>query len=169
MSEPKRTIQPARGKTFDELEPGQEFVSLGRTVTEADIVTFAGLSGDYNPLHVDAVAAAATPFRQRVAHGMLVQSIASGMAWQTGIFTGTIVALREMIVRFESPVRAHDTLHIELEVLAKDPEPSPRRGWVRFATRVKNQDGVTVLDGEWLTLFARDGAARRVASQERSG
>lgn len=145
----------ARGLGYDDLEPGAVFRSGRRTVTEADVVGFAGLSGDFNPLHVDAHAAERSPFRGRVAHGLLVQSIASGLAMQTGIFDGSIVALQEMVLRFVAPVRLGDTISIELEVEDKEAEPGPRRGWVRFAARVRNHDDVLVVDGEWLTLLHR--------------
>ena len=144
------------GLLFDELHEGAVFISQGRTVTEADITAFAGLSGDYNPLHTDAEYARATAYKSRIAHGLLVQAITSGLASQTGIFTGTTVAVTEMIIRYEAPVRAGDTIHVELRVVAKDSEPTPRRGWVRFATTVTNQRGERVIDGEWLTLMHRE-------------
>src|SRR5439155_2033560 len=124
-----------RGLLFDELEVGRLFRSGGRTVTEADVVAFAGLSGDFNALHVDEEYARGTPFRGRIAHGLLVQSIASGLAFQTGVFEGTIAALKEMVLRFQSPVRPGDTVHLELRVSEKDPTPTSRRGWVRFEAR----------------------------------
>jgi len=71
---------PARGLTFDQISVGQRFVSQSRTITEADVVHFAGVSGDYNPMHTDAEFAAGTVFRGRIAHGLLVQSVASGLA-----------------------------------------------------------------------------------------
>ena len=77
-----------------------------------------------------------------------------------GIFDGTIVALQEMLIRYEAPVRPGDTIHVELTVIARDPDPGRKRGWVRFRTHVQNQDGVTVNDGEWLTLLARQAAQR---------
>lgn len=146
---------PARGLLFDELETGQVFGSGARTVTEADVVGFAGLSGDYNPLHTDEEFARATPFRGRIAHGLLVQSIASGLANQTKIFEGTIAALQEMVIRFRAPVFPGDTVHMELTVSEKEPEPNARRGWVRFDAAVKNQRDEVVIDGEWLTLMLR--------------
>jgi acyl dehydratase len=150
-----------RGLLFDEFELGHVHTSGRRTLTEADIVTFAGLSGDWNPIHTDEEYARATPFRGRVAHGMLIQSVASGLANQTAIFEGTIVAILEMLIRFKAPARPGDTIHIELRVLEKEPEPSPKRGWVRFETRVLNQKGTLVCDGEWLTLMHRRRPTRR--------
>lgn len=159
------TDAPRRGRLFDEFEVGQRFASGGRTVTEADIAAFAGISGDFNPLHVDQEFAAATPFRGRIAHGLLVQSIASGLAWQTGIFDGTIAALKEMVIRFQSPVVPGDTVRLELQVAGKEAEPSPRRGWVRFTAQVQNQRGEAVIEGEWLTVILRraDGGRRGAA------
>ena len=145
----------ASGKSFDDLSIGDRFLSTSRTLTEADIAAFAELSGDRNPVHLDEAFARGTLFRGRIAHGLLVQSVASGLAWRTGVFQGTIVALAEMRMRFEAAVRPGDTIRVELGVIWKDPEPGPRRGQVRWRTRVENQHGVTVIDGEWLTLLHR--------------
>ena len=89
----------ARGLTFDEFNEGDKFVSQGRTVTEADVVNFAGLAGDFNPLHTDAVFAAGTPFGERIAHGMLIAAIATGMANWTGVFEGTTIALMQQLLQ----------------------------------------------------------------------
>jgi len=157
---PGPTTGPAsRGLAFEELVPGDVHRTQGRTVTEADIVAFAGLSGDFNPLHTNEQHARRTVFRGRVAHGLLVHSIASGLANQTGIFDGTILAIQEMRVRYEAPVRPGDTIHVELRVAEREQEPGPKRGWVRFDVRVLNQDGVVVNDASWSTLFRRRGAA----------
>ena len=149
------TPATARGLRFDAFAAGDTHTSQGRTVTEADIAAFAGLSGDFNPLHTNEEHAKKTIFRGRVAHGLLVQSIASGLANQTGIFDGTIQALQEMTIRYEAPVRPGDTIHIELTVLELEPNPGRKRGWIRWRSHVVNQDGVTVIDGEWRTLMAR--------------
>ena len=86
-------LQPSmRGSYFEDLKVGQQLVSSARTVTESDIVTFAGLSGDYNQIHTDAEFSKETPFGQRVAHGLLGLSIASGLIVQTGLMEGTIIA-----------------------------------------------------------------------------
>ena len=85
----------ARGMYFEEFEIGSEVFSPGRTISEADIVNFAGLSGDYNQLHTDAEFAKGTPFGKRIAHGLLVLSIASGLAARLGFIEGTALAFRE--------------------------------------------------------------------------
>jgi acyl dehydratase len=140
---------------FDEFAVGDVHVSKARTLTEADIVGFAGLSGDFNPLHTDEEYARATPFRGRIAHGLLVQSVASGLANQTLVFDGTTAAVLEMLIRYRAPTRAGDTVRIELTVRDKEGEPGPRRGWVRFGVEVRNQRDEVVSDGEWLLLMHR--------------
>ena len=159
----------SRGLTFDQLELGQAFVSPARTITEADVVHFAGISGDFNPMHTDQEFAAGTVFGGRIAHGLLVQSVASGLAWQLGIFEGTIAALKEMVIRFQSPVMPGDTVHLELLVAEKDPEPTARRGWVRFDASVRNQRGDAVIGGSWTTLMHRRADRRRPLTKEPAG
>jgi acyl dehydratase len=143
------------GLWYEDLAPGLRFETPTRTVTEADVQAFAALSGDQNRIHTDAEFARRTPFRRRVAHGLLVQSIATGLAHRAGIFEGTIVAIVEMTISFEAPVFPGDTLRATLEVLEREPEPSPRRGWVRFAVEVLAQDGRVVTRGTWRTLQHR--------------
>lgn len=163
---PEEIAPQARGLFFDQLAIGQTFASTGRTITEADIVAFAGLSGDFNPLHTDQEYAAGTVFRGRIAHGLLVQSVASGLAWQLGIFDGTIAALKEMLMRFQSPVAPGDTVRLWLKVVEKDPEPSSRRGWIRFDANVKNQRGDVVIEGSWTTVMLRKADRRRELTRE---
>src|SRR4030066_980975 len=129
----------SRGLTFDQFNLGDSFASQGRTVTEADVVAFAGLSGDFNPLHTDSTFAAATPFGERIAHGMLIAAMATGMANWTGIFEGTTLALMEQLIRYKGAVKFGDTIHLELEVLEKKPTSKPDRGVVKFAARMHNQ------------------------------
>ena len=144
-----------RGLHFEDFVPGRTWTSAARLVTQDDIDRFAALTGDHNPVHVDAAFAARTPFRTRIAHGLLVESLVSGLAWQLGIFRGTIVALREVSMRFEAPVVPGDAIQLELEVLGQDPAPGPKRGAVRLATRVRNPRGDLVLDGVWSTIIQR--------------
>lgn len=143
------------GLWFEDFHPGFAIVTPRRTVTEADVVAFAGLSGDFNPLHVDEHRARRTAFRGRIAHGLLVQAIASGLVNQTGAFHDTIAALQEMRIRYTAPVRPGDTIGVRLVVREVDPAPSARRGWVLFDARVHNHDDVLVIDGEWRTLVLR--------------
>jgi len=143
------------GLYFEDFFVGRTWTSSERLVGQDDIDQFAALTGDANPVHIDAAFAARTPFRKRIAHGLLVESLISGLAWQLGIFRGTIVALREVTMRFDAPVAPGDSIRLELEVLERDESPGPRRGAVRLATRVRNQGGVVVLDGAWSTIVLR--------------
>ncbi len=143
------------GLWFEDYELGRSFDSCGRTVAEADVVLFAGLSGDYNPMHIDEPRAQRTAFRGRVAHGLLVESIASGLAMQMGIFHGTIAALLEMTIAYRAPVRAGDTIWVRLSVADHEQEAGPRRGWVVFRTEVYNQRDELVLEGSWRLLLQR--------------
>src|SRR5512136_1156604 len=111
-------ISALRGLWFEEFEVGQQIISAGRTITEGDIMAFAGLSGDYNQIHTNAEFASKTPFGQRVAHGLLTLSIASGLAMRTGILEGTVIAFREINNwKFTNPVFIGDTLHANLNVI----------------------------------------------------
>jgi acyl dehydratase len=152
--EPAPLLLP-RGLFFEDFALGAAFSSAGRTVAEADILAFAGLSGDWNPLHVDESVAARTPFRGRIAHGLLVQAIASGLAMQMGIFHGTIAALLEMRIEYRSAVRPGDTIRTRLTVEELEGEPSPRRGWVLFRSEVENQEEQVVIGGTWKVLLNR--------------
>lgn len=156
----------ARGLLFDQLDLGRTFATRGRTITPADIDNFAALSGDFNPLHTDEQYAAGTVFRSRIAHGLLVQSVASGLAWQLGIFDGTIAALTEMVIGFQNPVLPGDAVRLELTVAEKDPAPSSRRGWVRFTARVLNQRDEVVIQGSWTTLMHRKADRHRELTRE---
>ena len=162
------TIDPSvlrrRGLWFDEFQVGQVFVSPGRTLTEADVAQFSGLSGDFTPLHTDATFARRTPFRQRIVHGMLVQSVATGLGTRIGLFEGTIAAFAGQTSRWLQPVLFGDTVRVEIEVAALDPEPSRRSGHVHFAIRVRNQDDKLVAEGTWDTLMLRE--KRRPAAEE---
>ncbi len=147
-----------RGLYFEQFETGMRIVTSGRTVTETDVVSFAGLSGDYNGIHTDAVFAAASPFGARVAHGLLVLSIASGLAVSTGFIEGTVLAFREINEwKFSLPVYIGDTVHVVLEVLETKALPRLGGGAVVLALAVVNQDGKTVMRGKWTVLVRGKG------------
>lgn len=137
-----------RGLWFEEFKPGQSVVTSGRTITKSDIVNFAGLSGDYNPIHMDVEYAGETEFGKRVAHGLLVVSIASGLLLSTGVLDGTIGAFREIIKwKFHQPVYIGDTIRVEMEIMDTRSLKGNSSGLVKMGLRVKNQDGVMVMSG----------------------
>jgi 3-hydroxybutyryl-CoA dehydratase len=143
-----------RGKWFEEFEAGMKVTSPGRTVTEADIVNFAGLSGDYNQIHVDAEFSKEQPFGQRVAHGLLVMAIVSGLANQTGLIDRTVIAFREIDKwKFSKPVFIGDTIHVALEVQETTAMPKLNGGVVVLKVSVMNQREEAVQRGEWVVLI----------------
>lgn len=144
-----------RGMFFEEFEIGQKIISAGRTVTESDIVTFAGLSGDYTQIHTDAEFSKNTPFGQRVAHGLLGMAIASGLAAQTGVLEGTVLAFREITEwKFIKPIFIGDTIHVELEVRETKAMPRILGGAVMLVLQVKNQHADNLMKGTWSVLMA---------------
>jgi len=143
----------SRGTFFSDFQPGQRFESGGRTVTEADVVLFAGLSGDYNPLHTDATFAARTPFKQRVARGMLCASISTGLGQTLGIFEGTTLALMSQTFTYKAPVFFGDTIRLALTVETCTPSSKGGKGVVVFRSEILNQDAVVVNEGTWTVLF----------------
>ena len=145
----------AKGKFFDEFEIGATHATGARTLTEADIVNFAGLSGDFNPLHTDEEFARGTPFGRRIAHGMCVASIATGLANSTGIFEGTTIALMTMTINYKGPVFFGDTIRMVLRVTERKETKKPDRGVVVLSTEAINQRGETVIDGTWSLMMKR--------------
>ncbi|CAG0979363.1 3-hydroxybutyryl-CoA dehydratase [Anaerolineae bacterium] len=144
-----------RGLTFDQFNIGDVFVCQARTVTEADTVNFAGVSGDFNPLHTDEEFGKTTPMGGRIAHGVLILAIATGQANQLGIFEGTTIALMQQTVKYVGPVKFGDTVHLELKVAEKKESSKPDRGVVTFDATVLNQQGKPVIDGQWICLMKR--------------
>jgi 3-hydroxybutyryl-CoA dehydratase len=149
---------------FEALEAGQEFTTRGRTVTEADVVAFASLSGDWHPQHCDAAWAAESPFGERIAHGMLVIALASGLV---PFDPGRVVALRRVSdATFKRPVRFGDTLRVEGRI-AELGAGSEDAGLVTFAWNVVNQDDRTVCRARVDVLWKRDVPAE--IESERNG
>lgn len=143
-----------RGLYFEEFATGDKVSTVARTITEADIVGFAGLSGDFNQIHTDAAFAQTTPFGQRVAHGLLVLSVASGLVVQTRIMERTIMAFREVLEwKFTAPVFIGDTLHVDIEVLETKALPRVKGGAVTLLLDVQNQDSKSVQKGKWVALL----------------
>lgn len=143
-------MKQRRGLYFEELEIGAELTTAGRTITEADLVNFAGLSGDYNSIHTDAEYSKESFYERRVAHGLLVVSLASGLAVRSGIMEETVIAWRDIGEwRFSQPVFIGDTIHVQLEVVGKKSMPRLSGGKVNFGVSVVNQDGTIVMKGRW--------------------
>ena len=150
-------VYQPKGLYFEDFEIGVKLRTAGRTITEADIVTFAGLSGDFNQIHTNAEYAAADTFGQRVAHGLLVQSIATGLAVQSGVIEGTVLAFRELDAKFSLPVFIGDTVHVEIEIVDKKPLPRLRGGNVVMKYAVINQGGQATQRGNWTMLVKSRG------------
>jgi len=148
------TYQP-RGMYFEEFEVGLRVGTTSRTITEGDIVTFAGLSGDYNQIHTDVEYCKNTPFGQRIAHGLLVLSIASGLIAQSGLLEGTVIAFREISSwKFTLPTYIGDTVHVVAEVTGTKGMRRLGGGLVDLDLSVINQKDEVVMKGTWRALMA---------------
>src|SRR5271154_1451956 len=115
----------------NDIEVGQRWESLGRTITEADIVNFAGLSGDFNPIHVDHEFARTTVFRRPIAHGLLVWSVASGLCIMAPPMR-TLALMSTANWKFKEPVYIGDTIRMVSKVLAKEERSRGRRGVITW-------------------------------------
>ena len=146
---------------FDDLDLNAEYQSVARTVTQSDLTTFAGFSGDFNPIHVDHEFAKTTPYRRPVVHGFGVFSIASGLGTQSPA-TRTVALLRVAEWAFTAPVFVGDTIHLLSRVHEKTLKGRGRRGEVVWHRRILNQDGRVVQEGFMVTLVECLLAARIV-------
>lgn len=142
---------------FEDFTVGQSFVTTGRTVGEADVLMFAGLSGDYTRIHMDAEFAKASIFGGRVAHGALGITIMTGLLTQLGTMTDTAMGLLEMSCRFTAPLRLGDTIRVKQTVADKRETSKPDRGIVTFDLVLLNQRGETVIAGSEKIMVRRRG------------
>lgn len=150
-----QSLQKVRGLYFEEFEVGMTIVSAGRTITESDIVMFAGLSGDFNQIHTDAEYSRDSLAGQRVAHGLLCLSIASGLAVRTGFMEGTVQLFREVAEwKFARPVFIGDTIHVVVTVLETKDLRRMGSGLVTLEVDVRNQHEESVMKGIWRILVA---------------
>jgi 3-hydroxybutyryl-CoA dehydratase len=148
-----------RGLYFEEFNVGDTVTSAGRTITEADIVSFAALSGDWNAIHVDAEYAKSQMFGERIAHGLLGLSIASGLAVQLGFIENTVIAFRGVDWTFSGPIKIGDTIRMRAQIAEKKPMPRLGGGLVTFNVEVLNQRGETTQKGTWSMLIKMKPAA----------
>lgn len=141
-----------RGMYFEEFTEGTQVVSQGRTITEADIVNFAGISGDFNVIHTNAEFGKTTPFGERIAHGLLVLSVATGLGMQLGFLDGTALAFIGLEWKFKAPVKIGDTVHLVAQVKQTKAMKALGGGFVIFDARVLNQRDEVVQEGTWTVL-----------------
>jgi acyl dehydratase len=137
---------PAR-RYFDEIQVGETYESPGRTITEADIVLFAGISGDYNIIHTDAEFMKTSIFGERIAHGLL------GLSMQSGLLTRAMqpyatIAFAGLRWKFKAPIKIGDTIRVRATVTATKETDTRDRGLVTLARTVVNQRGEVVQEGE---------------------
>lgn len=142
------------GLYFEDYELGVKMETRGRTVTEADIVQFGALTGDFNPMHFDAEYMKSHPMGQRIAHGMLSLSYAVGQAYQLGFMEKTVLAFRGLEMKFSLPVFIGDTMRVQLVVKEKTEMARLGGGTVVLDVKILNQNNKTVQSGTWTVLVA---------------
>jgi acyl dehydratase len=149
---------------FDDVKVGQDWLSQGRTITEADIVNFAGLSGDYNPIHVDHEFAKSTLFRRPIAHGLLVWSISSGLSVNYPMMR-TLAFTSILEWQFKEPVFIGDTIRARTKVQKIEVRSRGRRAAITWHRDIINQDDKTVQEGAVVTLVEGRAALKTKAGE----
>jgi len=143
-----REAEP-RGRYFEEFSVGDVITTAARTITEADVVNFAALSGDWNQLHTDVEYARETPFGVRIAHGLLGLAVASGLGARVGFMEGTAEAFLKLEWKFRRPIYIGDTIRLRGEVSRTRAVRSMRGGVVVLEMKLFNQGGEAVQEGKW--------------------
>jgi 3-hydroxybutyryl-CoA dehydratase len=133
------------GKRYDELQIGEN-ASFSKTITEADVYLFAGISGDFNPLHVNEEYARQTPFKTRIAHGALPHSLIAPVLGMKLPGMGTVLV--EIACRFKAPTFFGDTVTATAEVKEKIED----KRWVRMKLTWTNQRGEMIAEGETVVI-----------------
>jgi acyl dehydratase len=147
------------GKNIEDFVVGEVSTSPGRTVTETDVVTYSWVSGDTNPMHTDAVHSAASPIGQRIAHGTLGMSIATGLSARMGQLDGTaIAALGVDQWKFHKPIFFNDTVYLRTTVIEARVSSKSDRGVLVRKMELLNQDGELVQSGLMTTMVTTRGA-----------
>lgn len=138
----------------DDFEVGQVFTTQGLTVTESHVVSWAGLTGDFYPLHVDAEYARQTQFGERLAHGPMIFALAVGLVALAGFAGDSAIAwLGVDEMRMKAPVKIDDTIRVEVTVKSRQPTSNPRKGIQVWHYAVSNQRGEIVLDFDYRLMF----------------
>ena len=135
-----------KGFYLEDYEIGREYTSQGRTITEADVVNFAGVSGDFNPLHTDEEFGKANQFGKRIAHGALGFIISNGLNNQMGIAEGTTIAFIECTVKYTAPLLICDTVHIVVIPTEVIHSSKPGKGILKQLVKLVNQDERVIME-----------------------
>ncbi|HQR41668.1 MAG TPA: MaoC/PaaZ C-terminal domain-containing protein [Gemmatales bacterium] len=144
---------------MDDVDVGQSWISPGRTITEADLANYAGLSGDFNPIHMDHEFAARGPFRKPIAHGVLIMSISSGLTiFSPPMRTLAFVGIREW--QFLEPVFIGDTLHVRTTLMEKEVRSRGKRALITWQQEILNQQDKVLQRGYSQTLVEGKAMAR---------
>jgi len=142
-------------KYFDDFEVGDKLESPFRTINEKDVLEFAKLTGDSNPLHTDKEFAKKSIFGERIVHGMLTISITTGLVSSLGIFYGTVLAFVGLEAKFLVPVYFGDSIKTEITVIDKEKTPRTSHGKAVFLCRTINQNNVLVAETKWTLLLRK--------------
>lgn len=140
---------------YEDFGVGDHWKSPRRTITEADLMMFAGLTGDFNPIHTDEEFAKTTPFGGRILHGPAAFAIATGLESRLGLKEGTAVAFLGMTWDMKGPIKVGDTLHVDQTVTSMRETKKPTIGLVFFNVKIVNQREEIVQEGEWKVMFYR--------------
>ncbi|MCK9363612.1 MAG: MaoC family dehydratase N-terminal domain-containing protein [Syntrophales bacterium] len=135
------------GKFYEEFTIGEEFTTPSRTITEADVVNFAGISGDFHPLHMDETYAQKSIHKGRIAHGSLVITIATGLLARLGLWESTAVANLGYEWKFQKAVKIGDTITVKLSIVDKKETKKKETGIIQRGIKIINQNGETVVSG----------------------
>ncbi len=142
------------GWFLEDFETGKTYRSMARTVTETDVVNFAGLSGDFNPLHMDEeYARSESIFGKRIAHGMLGPVLMTGLSNQMGIFAGTTIAFLELSIRYPAPLEIGATVHLEMTPTDLHHSSKPGRGVLTLDANLVDQNGRVITQCVWKLMM----------------
>lgn len=141
------------GRYFEDFQTGESFTTDSRTLTQEDVAAFAAVSGDHNPLHLDAEYAAGTRFGRPIAHGLLGLSIATGLIGEMGLTRGTLIALTGLEWRFLAPIYPGTTLHCLMKVESLHRSDRGKRGRLVWFVELRDDEGSVLQEGTLSALM----------------
>ena len=142
-----------RGLYLEDFEIGKAYTSQARTITETDVVNFAGLSGDFNPLHTDEEFAKSNLFGKRIAHGALGFVISTGLCNQMGLYEGTTIAFLECTVKYPAPLLIGDTVHVAVIPTELRHSSKPGKGILKQTVKLVNQEGTVIMESDQVLMM----------------